>query len=298
MNSKFFNSKYPIVEASMNQGSSLDLAVAVHHAGAFPSLFLTCENYTNSYDLFDQFRTLTNSTNVVIPMARHHLLDKNWIKMLYDFSPSHIEIFPSDKDGLVDDYVSYFDDLLISSALKFLKNRSKIIMRLYQPLEHKLADHFDAFYIKGLESAGKTGSWTVKDLFLKQKMLTPDKVVIPFGGIGTPEQVHWYLNHGAEAVGVGTVFAACKESPLSLEMKQKMLKLSSSDITQLADTQQNCVVLGNNLDTESDWNRSNSLKQGINGDGTQGHLYLGHSINHIDKIRTVHEAVQYLCSSL
>lgn len=33
-----FNSKYPILEACMNRGSTIELALAVHDAGAYPSL--------------------------------------------------------------------------------------------------------------------------------------------------------------------------------------------------------------------------------------------------------------------
>jgi NAD(P)H-dependent flavin oxidoreductase YrpB (nitropropane dioxygenase family) len=295
---KLFNSKYPIVEASMNGGSSLDLAIAVYRAGAFPSLFLDRHNYKESKQQLETFQQITNGNNVVIPMGSNELLDKSFFKLIHKFAPSHIELLPSDSTGNVNNLDSYFANASIMSTLEHLRQCSKLILRLYEPANEHIAQHVNAFYIKGLESAGKTGTWSVKDLFLEQKNITPAIPVIPYGGIGTPQQVQWYIDHGAEAVGVGTVFATCIESPLSLEVKQRMIKMSSFDLTLLPDTQQNCVVLGSVSPIESDWNRCNSLKQGLNGDGTQGHVYLGHSVNHINKIRTVQEAVQYLCSSL
>jgi hypothetical protein len=295
---KLFNSKYPIVEASMNGGSTLDLAIAVYRAGAFPSLFLARHNYKESEQQLEIFQKITSGNNVVIPMTRNELLDESFFKLIHKFAPSHIELFPSDSTGNVDNLDSYFSDVSIVSALKKLRHHSKLILRLYQPANEYIAQHVDAFYIKGLESAGKTGAWSVKDLFLEQKNITPTIPVIPYGGVGTPQQVQWYIEHGAEAVGVGTVFATCIESPLSLEVKQKILKISSEDIVRLTDTQQNCVVLGEIQSQDNDWNRYHSLKKGMHGDGTQGHIYLGHAVNHIDKIRTVDEAVQYLCSML
>lgn len=297
---QFFNSKFPIVEASMNQGSSLKLALAVHCAGAFPSLFLGGPlplNYDNIESILAQFRSTTNGMNVVIPVDRYLLTDKTFIRLMHNYAPSHIEILPSDINGEESTVYSFLTEPQIKLALKTLRARSKIILRLYQPVTSNTEFQVDGFYIKGKESAGKTGNWTVRDLFLEQKKLTPNIPVIPYGGIGTPDQVGWYMTHGAAAVGVGTLFATCVESPLSTEVKQKIVGITRDDLTCLKDTHQNCLVMGK-LNSESGWNRDNSLKEGITGNGQEGIVYLGTAVDHVTHIRTVKETVDFLCSNL
>jgi hypothetical protein len=283
----------------MNQVSNLKLAVTVWRAGAFPSLFLNINNYTESKHILNIFESATGSKNVVIPISIFQLDNPNVIDLLYNFAPSHIELLPADINGNRNNTIANLLNPVIISTITRLRQHSKIILRLFDPFDHpELLQYIDAFYIKGVESAGRTGSWAVKDLFLEQKKITPAKAVIPYGGIGTPDQVAWYMAHGADAVGVGTLFAACKESNLSIEVKQKLLNISSKDLTVLNDTQQNCVVFGSLPVEQNDWNRNNSLYSAIAGDGTQGHLYLGHSIDAVNKIRTVQETIEYLTSEL
>jgi hypothetical protein len=45
-------------------------------------------------------------------------------------------------------------------------------------------------------------------------------------------------------------------------------------------------------------NRDSSLYAGIRGDGTVGHIYAGHGIEHVTTIRTVQQTVEYLTSHL
>ena len=56
---KFFNSKYPIIEACMYGGSDLNLALACWNAGIYPSLLIpdVLNQYTVNYDLLGE--TLT-----------------------------------------------------------------------------------------------------------------------------------------------------------------------------------------------------------------------------------------------
>lgn len=296
---KFFDCKYPIIEAVMNQGSTLDLAIAIHNAGAFPSLFLDTYpliQYEKVQDQLNQFKYTTNSTNLVVPIDRYLLLDHKYVKLLHDFGPSHIEILPSDYNGVASNGKEFLESPLVISALKLLRTKSKIILRIYEPIVREDAKNIDALTVKGKESAGKTGNWSVKELFLEQQQLTPEIPVIPYGGIGSPDQVKWYLSHGAVAVGVGTMFAASAESPLSTEVKKKMINATSKDLTCLNDTRQNCLVFGE-IDNKN-WNRNFSLNLGVNGNGHNGHVYVGNAIDNIDRIRTANETVEFLCSTL
>ncbi len=286
----------------MNRGSSLELALAVHEAGAFPSLFLLPDDPQGkdcSYivSVLEQFREKTGNLNVVMAVNRQALTNKELVNVLRKYSPSHIELLPSDSDGDTDNVYSFLNTPIIKLALKSLRVKSKLILRLYKPATTDIASQFDAFYIKGKESAGKTGNWSVKDLFLEQKKLTPSIPVIPLGGVGTPEQVAWYLEQGAAAVGVGTMFAVCAESPLSTSVKEKIVGASSKDLTVLSDTKQNCLVLGD-VQSAPDWNRDASLAHGISGNGNLGLVYLGTAVDYATKIRTVKETVDFLCSQL
>jgi NAD(P)H-dependent flavin oxidoreductase YrpB (nitropropane dioxygenase family) len=136
-------------------------------------------------------------------------------------------------------------------------------------------------------------------MFDQQRQLTPGAVVIPYGGVGTPEQVAYYLSAGAVAVAIGTLFAACQESPLSKATKQAMLVASANSVVRMPDSNQNMLPLGSLNDiveskSQSSVNRDKSLHAGINGDGITGHIYAGHGIQHVDRIRTVKETVEYL----
>lgn len=299
---KFFNSNFPIVEASMNRASSLELALAVHEAGAFPSLFLLTDD-ENGKDckyirsILDKFRAKTQGLNVVFAIGRHDLTNIELVKLLCEYAPSHIELLPSANNGKVDDVYHFLSEPLIKLALKSLSAKSKLILRLYQPATIDHLTYFDAVYIKGKESAGKIGDWSVKELFLEQKKLTPSLPIIPLGGVGTPDQVSWYLEHGAAAVGVGTVLAACTESPLSTSVKERMIGTTSKDLTFMPDTKQNCLSMGEISETP-DWNRDSSLQQGIHGDGKTGLVYLGTAVEYVTQIRTVKETVEYLCSKI
>jgi len=161
--------------------------------------------------------------------------------------------------------------------------------------------HADALCIKGKESAGMSSDFSVSTLFDRLKIKYPALPLIPYGGIGSPAQVRQYLDRGAVGVAVGTLFAAAKESCLSHQAKQAMCAGNSEQIHQLTDTKQNAIILSDSDDLPADpkdWNREHSLKQGIRGNGRQGHLYVGQAIDQVTKILPVKEIMRYLTSDL
>jgi hypothetical protein len=46
--------------------------------------------------------------------------------------------------------------------------------------------------------------------------------------------------------------------------------------------------------SQSGANRDGSLHTGIYGNGTEGHIYAGYGIQHVDRIRTAKQTVEYL----
>ena len=307
MKEKLFDCKYPIVEASMNLGSDLKLALAVADAGAFPSLLtnyikdskLIGNDHNELYEKLREFKKSTGSCNLILGIGSSVLSNLNMLKIINEFQVSHIELFPSNPNGIIETIDKICSDNMNLAGIKFLKKTAQIITRLYTPTNSNFANQFDAFAIKGKESGGRSGCWSVLELFNNQRAQL-NIPLYPIGGIGTPEQVKHYIDNGAVAVGIGTLFAACEESPLSKEAKDKIVNSTIKDIVQTPDTNQNVIILGNTIleSQPADWNRSDLLDKGLHGNGETGLMYVGHGINHVDRIRTVKETVEYLVSQL
>jgi enoyl-[acyl-carrier protein] reductase II len=296
----FFPSRWPIMCAVMNGVSDLNLALAVRKAGAMPSLLLNRYNSDNTinYDLINdalnEYQRITGDVNLVFAIAEEDLFDYQLVKILRHFKVSHVEFLSNHIDT---SHIWHRKDF--QTAIKYMQSTTKIMSRIFNTKENDLVD---ALCIKGKESAGFSGTVSVKDTFQKQKLITPATAIIPYGGVGTPEQVKYYITQGAAGVAVGTLFAASMESCLSTEVKTAMCKKSSTDITIFSDTNQNALVLGEKdqvlTSNTHDWNRSSSLATGIHGNGEVGHIYAGHSIDYVTKIRSVAEIVDYLTELL
>jgi len=309
---KLFDCKYPILEASMNGVSDLKLALSVADAGAYPSFmyFNTSANVITQkedqleylYESVRDFKKNIGNTNIVIACNISDLSNKKFIKIVADHKVSHIEIFPStEKEGEIRTLKDTFDTSIIKSSLKYISRTTKILTRLYFPTNNNsMEKYFHGFLIKGKESGGKTGDWSVEELFKKQTGVCKIPC-IPYGGIGTPHDVKKYISNNAPIVGVGTLFAMSTESNLSMDVKQKLLK---SNISLLKDTKQNTVILTNTTPNEidsskeKDWNKNDLLIKGLRGDGTSGIVYAGAGLSTIKEIRSVKEIVRFLVSEL
>ena len=274
----------------------LKLAVAVSAAGAMPSLI---PNNLEKDITF--FKKITKTTDVVVSVNESKILDLDFVNQLIQFEIKFIEL-------MRDDYVELLHNNLNSSSKfwsnnLFLKNLSrlkdnnvKIIYRMvkYPPDTY---DIIDAICIKGKESAGWTNDLSVAEQIEKQKSKTPHIHLISYGGVSGPNDVKKYLELGVSAVGVGTLFAATWESCLDKTVKESMVKKSKKDIIKFADTNQNSLIIGaESSRRDDDWNRTKSLYSGIQ--GKVGHIYAGHSIDGVTKIRTVKETVEFLVSKI
>jgi NAD(P)H-dependent flavin oxidoreductase YrpB (nitropropane dioxygenase family) len=306
MTEKFFNSRYPIMEALMNGGSDLPLALAVAEAGAFPSYWFNKHSHVDQlYQDLKEFIKCTGNSNIVVGnIDGKRLSDGAFLRLINEFKISHIEVLATNHqtgDVLPVDHI--FSNAKTLVGIQLLKKTSKILTRIYNPVNSNLShQYFDAYCIKGNDSAGKNGELSVSDLYNHQKTIS-DIHLIPYGGIGHPGQVKDYLSRGAVAVAVGTLFAASQESSLSVEAKNQIIKASSSTLTKLADTNQNSLILDNNFKTllptvENDWNRDCYLEQGLQGNGQEGLLYIGKGVDYVTEIRPVKDIVKYLVSEL
>jgi NAD(P)H-dependent flavin oxidoreductase YrpB (nitropropane dioxygenase family) len=174
--------------------------------------------------------------------------------------------------------------------------------RIYDNVNQSMMDAhlIDGFCIKGAESAGFTSHTPVKEVFLRQRELTPTAMLIPYGGVGTAEQVKEYINLGAEIVAVGTVLALSTESSLSTETKLAAIQKQSKDLTQFTHTVGNVERKQSALQFKpyqgpDDANGTVGLIRGIRGK-EDGHVYFGHGIDHVTELMSCHDIIKKLSS--
>ena len=273
----------------------LKLAIAVHRAGAMPSLMPN--NLEKDVKLF---KKLTGNTNLVISVSEIDLYNNNFVDNLIDLKITFVELMRDDIDS-VEKLNSikplsenWYNCTFLKNLERLKSNNIKIMRRCFkQPIE--TFDLIDAVCIKGKESAGFSSDISVEQLLQEQKAKTPDAKLITYGGIAGPDDVKKYLDLGADAVGVGTLFAASVESCIDIKTKQLMVSKTKKDLTLFQDTKQNAMVI-EPLDSDDDFNRHKSLDLGIRGIG--GHIYAGYSINGVTEIRTVKQTVDYLVTKI
>jgi NAD(P)H-dependent flavin oxidoreductase YrpB (nitropropane dioxygenase family) len=291
----------------MNRGSTVELAVAVHAAGGYPSLCSWTYNQHSQamqQDL-DRFVKLTNSNCIHLSFELNEFDNR----LVQDIVRSHciptIEIIY----GKTNIYHSTESDSeLEASLLQLLKplkaQGTRIFKRVYDTVDQDTMDRhlLDGFCIKGLESAG-LGSYTpVRETFLKQRELTPDAMLIPYGGVGTADQVQDYINLGAEMIAVGTVLALSAESTMATETKLAAIQKQSQDLVESVHNfdgvkrKQSALKFGN-YSGPDDANGTVGLVRGLNGK-PDSHVYLGHGIDHVTEILSCQEIIQRLVSKI
>jgi NAD(P)H-dependent flavin oxidoreductase YrpB (nitropropane dioxygenase family) len=251
-----------------------------------------------------EFKKTTGKCDVVLGLSYSELDDAATMQLIVDHQVSHVELFSTvDQTRFYHPMRDKYQKLYDSWFAKKLKTHSSIrFMERSRQLNSSTPG--TAICLHGSDGAGGNNTeMTTRQMFDQQRQLTPDAVVIPYGGVGTPEQVAYYLGAGADAVAVGTLFAACAESPLSEATKQAMISASVDRVVRMPDSNQNMLPLGTLNDiveskSQSGANRDGSLHAGIYGNGTAGHIYSGHGIQHVDCIRTVKQTVEYLTQKI
>ena len=312
MTQQVFKSQYPILEACMNKGSTLPLALAVHRAGGYPSLCSWTYNrhFSAMQADLDQFVAETGSNCIHLSFELDELSE---LSVCYNIVKSHgvptIEIIYGQTNAPGVDNSTFIDmDRAVAELLKPLHDMgTKIFRRIYEPVDQEtMKQHYlDGFCIKGLEAAGFSGFEPVHDLFLKQKELTPDAMLIPYGGIGTAAQVREYLDLGAEMVGIGTVLALSEESTIKHETKLAVIAARKDDLKQVRHVYPDGKERKQNMlqfepyQGRDDANGTAGLVQGIwKKNSKVGHIYVGHSVDHIDSILPCNQIIKNLVADL
>ena len=302
-----FQSQYPILEACMNKGSTLELAIAIYKAGGYPSL---CSwTYNGKPELMqrdlDKFVQSTGSNRIHLSFELYEYKSLAVQDIVKSHSIPTMEIiygvnntfnFTATEEELTDDLIALLQPIKSIGT--------KIFKRIYDPVDQATMDlHLlDGFCIKGNESAGFTGSHAIRELFLTQRGLTPRAMLIPYGGVGTAEQVKDYMDLGAEMVAVGTVLALSVESPLSVQTKLAAIQKQSTDLTKFVHRVGGVERKQSALQFEpycgpDDANGTIGLVRGIHGK-KDGHVYIGQGIDHVTEILTCQQIIDNLTEQL
>lgn len=287
----FFGSKYPIVCLPMNQVSDIDLALAIQEAGAFPSIsvfnFYKNGSLDKEYYSKELKRFKDNcDSGLMNSMPPELFLDDSFMKIFFEIGFQHVEVYHSKQssDSIwtdVREKMSYYKDMydakIIFKTLKVLKNIQA-----------------DTVILKGSEAAGRSSvdAEPIKESFFKFKDRWPDIKIIPSGGIYNSEQVDFYMNNGALAIGIGSLFAISKESKVSLEVKNKILKSTLEDLSHSGSLNLQGVFF--KMFENDDINMTKSLAAGIQSTD-QGCIFMGHAVSHITEILSVKDIVDKLC---
>jgi len=290
----FFNSKYPIVAVGMNQVSTVELAVACHRAGIFPTIS-AFNNYKEGILQVEDFKktletylAVTGTSDVIASMGGSDFINPAVLALLCDLKISHVE--------LVDNVTPETIKLILAHKAQFNKHGGYVIFKVL--FVHDKCYPFDGFIIKGPDGAGRSApgeSNSLDTYFNNLKKIAPSVAIIPSGGISTSQQVRQWIDNGATAVGIGSLFAASKESPIKQEGKEKLVGATSKDLKVFDKVNQLALVF---TPSESDGvNNTRGLTKGVQ-TGSVGHLFMGRGVDHITEILCVNDIVQNLIKDL
>lgn len=304
-----FNSKYPILSAAMNKVSDLKLAIAVSNAGCIPSisafnyLFGDKINYQLLLTECNNFFNECPNSELVISLNDLEFLSKEFDQLIDSVKITHVEILldnfrlennkiPNelkDRFKILEEKAIYFR----SKGLKlYLKSLSKNLIIYFRKNYTNL---FDAFLLKGVAGAGAIvnghNRQSLFDEIIELRSLYPDIKLIPTGGISKSQDIKNFLNHGACAVGIGTLFALAEESAIPFANKEQIVKMNSSNIKIISKSNQNAITF--KTSDNDDINNTASLKEGIKSI-SNGLIFIGEGLDDVNIIEPVDSIVKKL----
>ena len=270
----------------MNQVSDARLAIACHKAGIVPSLFLSSFCYDIIEKELIEYRNHVVGGDLLLSVACSDLIP-NIIKLIVDYRVTHLELI--DYHPTIENSSSRIIELIRNSGIKVsLKMATYLGKTEYLSL-------FDAIDIKGPDGAArvfKTDKSLMKK-FLDAKSLYSNIPIIVSGGISTSKEIKEYLDAGAEAVSLGTVFALSEESRINMDKKRSLINMRYDDVTklELKDSQQNAIVFSHIPNKEG--NNTVGLRVGRD-TADKGLIFIGKGIDNINAIKPVSEIVKEL----
>jgi len=227
----FFGCRHPIVCAAMNQVSDAGLAIAVHHAGAFPSLSIPTYFKDDAFDMDAYKRELrvykeaTGSDQLLLSVGSALLLRDAVIRPFLDLGFRHVELFhwasaESSWKCVMDRSRRLADELGVKFIVKISTGHVTDTL------------DYQTMLLKGPEGAGRSAddSPPLSESFAFCRARLPATNLIVSGGIHGADQVSDYLSRGAVAVAIGSLFAASRESAVSESVKLKSIASGAGDL--------------------------------------------------------------------
>jgi len=213
---ELFNIKYPIIQGGMIWCSGAELAAAVSNAGGlgligagsmYPDILKThikkCKTLTDKpfgvnlpilfEDIEEKINIISNEdVKIVFTSAGN---PNTWTSYLKDKGITVVHIVPCTKYGIKSE-----------------------------------AAGVDAIVAEGFEAGGHNGREETTTMCLIPKITQEVKIpVIAAGGIGSGRAMAAAFALGADAVQVGSLFAACRESSAHNNFKQKIFQAKEGD---------------------------------------------------------------------
>lgn len=275
-------SKYPIIAAAMNQISDIKLSKAVRRAGGIPSLSIY--NYKNNFqglvdDLTD-YKKEFNDLKLFLSIGDAELKIPAVLNLILKSKIEFIELIVEGTNTL--------------ESLQSITDNGTTVFVKCLSLDGVIPG-INGVILKSNAGAGR-GSESLDTLFEQIKTHHPDLKIIVSGGIGTSEQVKHYIDNGALAVSIGTLFAVSEESKISLETKLKIINSTSTNISQFKTGATQNALIFSSVD-DDDYNHTTGLHLGIQSP-TAGHVFVGTAVDHITEIKPVAEIIQALAAKL
>ena len=213
---KLFNIKYPIIQGGMIWCSGAKLAAAVSNAGGL-GLIGAGSMYPDILQAHIQkCKTLTNKPfGVNLPILMGDAEEK--IKIIIEEGVKII--FTS--AGNPKTYTSY------------LKEQGLKVVHIVPGTKYGIkceAAGVDAIVAEGFEAGGHNGREETTTMCLIPKITEEVNIpVIAAGGIGSGRAMAAAFALGADAVQIGSLFAACQESSAHINFKQKIIKAKEGE---------------------------------------------------------------------
>jgi enoyl-[acyl-carrier protein] reductase II len=292
----FFGCNYPIVAAPMNRVSNLQLAVACHEAGIFPSIsFYTYTGMDNNPNLIEvnsvikTFQDTTGTSNFILSMNCDHAIKRNIQDLIFRSGVKFLELIITTDLKQENLYNAFCKDIE-----KYQGTDIKLIVKTLRKLDRNPG--IDAIMFKGNQGAGRGVSILDIDYEIPEQInMFPNVDVIASGGISDSSDIQKYLDMGCMSVAIGTLFAVSEESPISLATKKKMIESTFADVERIGEFKQNALVF-KHIDND-DSNNTLALVKGMQSPNS-GIVFAGKAIDKITAVRPVKDIVSELVNGL
>ena len=295
--------KYPIAVMAMNRVSDVKLAVACSKAGILPSLSIfnyytapATVSIQNAINAIEDYNRLSNGAPLLLSISVDTLVNDATYQMLLDTKIKVIELV---FDSKFEDTITAERTELRDIRIKELRSKGVLIFQKALNVGNEIEEvELDGYILKGPNAAGRVidDGDTLLDRIRKCKEMYPDRYIIANGGIGNSEQLKECLDAGADAVGLGTIFAAAEESSISMETKLKMVEATADDIKKLNGGAQQQALIFSEL-TKDVYNNTRGLSEGIK-NPQSGHVFAGTGISEIDAVKPVAQIVNELTRNI